>query len=69
MSAADAKGNGHVSEMSATFARTSRPSAKGAPAWPAYTAATRATMFIDAECKVINDPFGEERRLWSTLQS
>lgn len=59
----------YMSEMFATFARTSRPSAKGAPAWPAYTAATRATMFIDEECKVVNDPCGEERRLWSTLQA
>ena len=59
----------YMSEMFATFARTSRPGAKGAPAWPAYTAATRTTMFIDEKCTVVNDPFGEERRLWASLQA
>jgi para-nitrobenzyl esterase len=55
----------YMSEMFTTFARTSRPAAKGAPAWPVYTPDTRATMCIDESCSVVNDPFGEERRLWS----
>jgi para-nitrobenzyl esterase len=59
----------YMSEMFATFAKTSRPGAKGAPAWPAYTTEARATMLIDAECKVVNDPFGEERRLWGKLEA
>ncbi len=30
---------------------------------------TRATMMIDAQCKVENDPFGQERALWDSLSS
>jgi para-nitrobenzyl esterase len=59
----------YMSEMFVTFAKTSRPSAQGAPEWPAYTTATRATMMIDEQCKVVNDPFGDERRLWEKLRS
>jgi para-nitrobenzyl esterase len=59
----------YMSQMFVTFAKTSRPSAQGAPEWPAYTTATRATMLIDEECKVVNDPFGEERRVWEKLRS
>jgi para-nitrobenzyl esterase len=55
--------------MWATFARTGHPSAKGQPAWPAYTTETRATMMIDAQCRVVDDPWGEERRLWRSLNT
>jgi para-nitrobenzyl esterase len=43
--------------------------AKDVPAWPAYTTGARATMMIDAECKVEKDPFSQERILWSRLKS
>src|SRR6266571_2986736 len=51
----------NMSEMWATFARTGHPGAKGQPSWPAYTLQKRATMMIDAQCKVEEDPFGQER--------
>jgi para-nitrobenzyl esterase len=58
----------NMSEMWATFARTGQPRAKGQPAWPAYCLKTRATMEIDAQCKVVDDPFGKERELWERLK-
>ena len=59
----------NMSSLFASFAKSSRPAAKGVPDWPAYTARTRATMQIDAECKVVNDPFARERIMWQSLNS
>ncbi len=59
----------NMSEMWSTFARTGRPAAKGQPAWPAYTLESRATMEINAECRVVNDPYRLERVLWEKLES
>ena len=59
----------NMSEMWTTFAKTGRPSAKGQPPWPAYTLPRRATMMIDAQCKVEDDPFGQEHLLWDSLSS
>ena len=56
-----------MSELFASYAKTSHPAAKGAPEWPAYTTKTRATMQIDAECKVVDDPFAQERIMWQSL--
>ena len=56
-----------MSEFWSTFARTGRPAAHGQPAWPAYTTEQRATMFIEAECRVVNDPFSLERQVWDTV--
>src|SRR5581483_6922092 len=50
----------NMSEMWTTFARTGHPGAKGQPTWTAYDTKTRPTMMIDAQCKVVNDPFGQE---------
>ena len=58
----------NMSEMWATFARTGHPSAQGQPTWPAYDLTNRPTMEIDAQCKVVNDPFGRERELWERLK-
>jgi len=57
----------NMAEMWSTFARTGRPAAKGQPEWPAYTTEKRATMEINAECKVVNDPYSSERKLWERL--
>jgi para-nitrobenzyl esterase len=59
----------HMSEMWATFARSGHPGAKGQPSWPAYTPTKRATMMIDTECKVEENPFGQELALWDSLKS
>ena len=57
----------NMAEMWSTFARTGHPAAKGQPDWPAYTTQTRATMEIDTECTVVNDPHPLERALWERL--
>ncbi len=58
----------NMSEMWSTFARSGHPGAKGQPMWPAYTTQRRETMEIDAECKVVDDPFGLERSVWEKLE-
>jgi para-nitrobenzyl esterase len=58
-----------MSEMWTTYARTGRPGAKGQPAWPAYDNGIRATMQIDAPSTVVDDPFGEERKMWEQLDA
>jgi para-nitrobenzyl esterase len=58
----------NMSQMWSTFARTGHPGAKAQPEWPAYDTARRATMLIDAECKVVDDPFKLERELWERLE-
>ncbi len=63
------KAASNMSEMWATFARTGHPGAKGQPSWPAYTPQERATMMIDAQCRVVNNPFGPELALWDGLKS
>ena len=54
----------NMSAAWAAFARTGNPSHPGIPNWPAYTLEQRATMILDAECKVVNDPYREERLVW-----
>lgn len=44
------------------FARTGNPNHNGLPNWPTFNTTQRATMILDNECKVVNDPHGEERR-------
>ena len=57
----------NMSEMWSTFARTGHPEAKGQPAWPAYTTKNRATMEINTQCRVVDDPYGVERSMWQRL--
>ena len=57
----------NMSEFWSTFARTGRPAAQGQPAWPAYTSGLRPTMFIEAQCRVVHDPFSLERQVWDTI--
>ena len=46
-----------------SFARTGNPNVNGLlPDWPAFDTARRATMVLDNDCKVVNDPNVEERR-------
>jgi para-nitrobenzyl esterase len=51
------------------FARTGNPNTKLLPAWPAFDATKRAVMILNDECKVVNDPHGEEQRLLHSIQS
>jgi para-nitrobenzyl esterase len=40
----------------------------GLPAWPAYEPSRRATMRLDAESRLVEDPGGAERHLWDGVQ-
>ncbi len=53
----------------AAFARTGNPNHKGLVNWPAFTVDKRATMIFDNQCKVVNDPYGEERRALAGVRS
>jgi para-nitrobenzyl esterase len=53
-----------VSEAWLAFARHGDPNHGGLPAWPPYDTARRATMLFDVDCRVADDPDGEERRAW-----
>ncbi len=50
-----------------SFARSAVPSAAGQPAWPRYDTATRATMLINTQCHVADDPDSQERQFWQSL--
>jgi para-nitrobenzyl esterase len=68
-SGADSVKTAHnMSQMWSTFARSGRPGATGQPDWPAYDTGRRATMLINAECTVVDDPFGLERSLWEQME-
>ena len=54
----------HMSALWAGFARTGRPTATHVPKWPAYTPRNRATMWIDAQCRIVSDPDKSERLFW-----
>jgi para-nitrobenzyl esterase len=51
----------------AAFARAGVPDNKAIPHWPAYDTGARATMMIDAEWKVENDPAREARLMWEQI--
>ena len=52
----------------AAFARTGNPGHKGLPNWPKFNPTQRATMIFNNECKVVNDPNGEERKALAALR-
>ncbi len=57
-----------MSEAFATFARTGKPSAAGLPSWPQFDLQKRATMFLDNECGVVDDPHRDERLALAQLR-
>ena len=48
----------------AAFIAGGEPAAAGLPAWPRYEAPRRATMLLDRESRVADDPDAEVRELW-----
>lgn len=56
-----------MSETVIAFARTGRPDNRHIPAWPAYDLTRRVTMVFDVVSKVVDDPRGDERRLFSRV--
>ena len=61
--------SGMMAETWIAFARTGRPSHTDLPEWPAYDTASRATMVLDAQCRVAHDPRAYGRALWAELTS
>jgi para-nitrobenzyl esterase len=57
-----------ISNAWVAFARTGNPNHKGIPEWPAFTTKQRATMILNDECRVVDDPNGEERRTLAALE-
>jgi para-nitrobenzyl esterase len=51
----------------AAFARAGVPDNKAIPHWPPYDVQSRATMMINAEWKVENDPAREARLMWEKI--
>jgi para-nitrobenzyl esterase len=49
------------------FAKTGDPNATGAPAWPQYRLDKRATMIIDADSRVEDNPRQWERELFASI--
>jgi len=49
------------------FAKTGDPNTPAIPSWPAYDAKTRATLIIDNETRVENDPNSQMRQLWEKV--
>ena len=50
------------------FAANGDPNGKGLPKWPAYNTDQRATMIINDEWKVVNDPRHDIRMLMQSLK-
>jgi para-nitrobenzyl esterase len=55
-----------MAETWITFARTGRPAHAALPDWPAFDAARRATMVLDAECRLVHDP-RPHGRIWAEI--
>jgi para-nitrobenzyl esterase len=54
----------HVSTAWACFARTGDPNHGGLPGWPTYSAGERATMILDANCRIEPDMPAAIRTAW-----
>ncbi len=65
-----AKAQRTAEQMSAAFiafARTGTPNHAGIPVWKPYELANRATMVFDAHSRLVDDPRGEERKLFAAV--
>jgi len=50
-----------------SFARRGNPNTNGLPSWPVYDVDRRATMIFDVAPRVVNDPRGDERRMFAKV--
>ena len=57
-----------ISSAWVAFARSGNPNHKGLPNWPAFNSKQRATMILNNECEVVEDPNGEERQTLRAIQ-
>ncbi len=46
------------------FARSGNPNHAALPPWPAYALDRRPTMIFDLPCRVVDDPYRDERLVW-----
>ena len=58
-----------MSKAWANFARSSNPNHPGLPHWDSYTVKRRATMIINYDCGLVNDPQSEDRKLFESIRS
>jgi len=56
-----------MSETFLAFARSGKPGNRQIPDWPTYDLSRRRTLVFDAVSKVVDDPRGDERRLFSKV--
>lgn len=56
-----------MSDALIAFARSGNPNHPGLPHWPSYDRERRLTMIFDRNCNVVEDPHGEERRVWDAV--
>jgi para-nitrobenzyl esterase len=56
-----------MSEALLAFARSGNPNTKSLPQWPTYDLARRATMVFDVASRPVNDPRGDERRMFEKV--
>ena len=56
-----------MSEAFIAFARSGNPAHAGIPQWRPYELPARSTMVFDAESELVDDPRGEERKLFAKV--
>jgi para-nitrobenzyl esterase len=56
-----------MSDAFIAFAKTGNPNHPGIPEWKPYELAKRATMVFDAKSQLVDDPRGEERKLFAAV--
>lgn len=61
-----AEASNAMSGYFASFARSAVPTAAGQPDWPRYETGKRQVMLLNSQCRVVDDPDGEQRRFWQS---
>lgn len=56
-----------MSDAWIAFARTGNPSTPALPVWPAFDLTRRATMVFNTDTRVVDDPRGDQRRLFAQV--
>ena len=50
------------------FITDGTPADPALPKWPTYDTTRRATMWLDDESRVVDDPMADERRAWRGVE-
>ena len=58
-----------ISSAWAAFAHTGNPNCKELPKWTPYDTQQRAMMIFDNECRVVNNPHGEELKVLHSISA